>query len=112
MEAEKIAVICHEVNRLYCEAIGDFSQRPWEEAEQWQKDSAVQGVQAFISGDAKGPEGQHESWVRAKEADGWVFGPVKDPQKKQHPCMVPYDQLPEEQRKKDALFQAIVKSLI
>ena len=29
-----------------------------------------------------------------EEADGWKYGPVKDPEKKEHPCFVPYDDLP------------------
>jgi hypothetical protein len=46
-----------------------------------------------------------------KEADGWKHGPVKDPEKKEHPCMVPYGQLPAEQRAKDYLFIAVVKAM-
>jgi hypothetical protein len=40
-----------------------------------------------------------------------VYGEVKDAVAKTHPCMVPYDDLPEFQRKKDALFLAIVRVL-
>jgi len=36
---------------------------------------------------------------------------VKDPEKKQHPCFVPYDELPIQQRRKDALFVSIVRAL-
>ena len=45
-----------------------------------------------------------------KTAEGWSWGPVKDPERKQHPCMVPYDQLPQEQRAKDYIFRAIVNT--
>jgi hypothetical protein len=43
--------------------------------------------------------------------DGWVYGEVKDAEKKTHPCLVPFDQLPLFQQKKDKLFCAIVDAL-
>lgn len=46
-----------------------------------------------------------------KANDGWVYGPVKDPEAKTHPCMVPFDELPYVQRKKDAIFRAMVHAL-
>jgi hypothetical protein len=44
MKNEQIARVCHEVNRAYCESLGDMSQPSWEDAPQWQKDSAMLGV--------------------------------------------------------------------
>jgi hypothetical protein len=110
MEVEDIARIAHEVNRAYCEAVADPSQLPWDEAPQWQKDSAVKGVRAALDNPSMTPEGSHKGWMAHKKADGWVYGPRKDPEKKQHPCMVPYDQLPLQQRVKDHLFLAVVNS--
>ena len=106
-----IARICHESNRAYCEAIGDSTQKPWDLAEEWQKESAIKGVDFAVKNPNLPDSSQHDSWLADKEKDGWVYGPVKDPSKKQHPCMVPYDQLPIEQRRKDALFKGIVGSL-
>ncbi|MNW54352.1 RyR domain protein [compost metagenome] len=103
----QIAMICHEVNRAYCRSIGDHSQQAWADAPEWQKESAVNGVEFHLSNETT-PEQSHENWMREKAADGWVYGPVKDPEKKEHPCMVPYDQLPLEQRTKDYLFKAVV----
>jgi len=103
----RIARICHEVNRAYCKSIGDDSQVSWDEAPQWQRDSAINGVMFHLENDVT-PEQAHENWMREKEADGWVYGEVKDIEKKEHPCMVPYDQLPAEQRTKDYLFKAVV----
>lgn len=102
-----IAKICHETNRAYCETIGDYSQPSWEEAPQWQRDSAVNGVKLHLEGDVT-PEQSHENWMKEKEADGWKYGEVKDPEKKLHPCMVPYSELPITQRRKDLLFKAVV----
>ncbi len=46
-----------------------------------------------------------------KEEEGWEWGPEKDANKKQHPCFVPYNQLPTEQQAKDFLFRQVVHSL-
>ncbi|WDS51359.1 hypothetical protein SeF6a_040 [Salmonella phage SeF6a] len=105
----RIAKICHEANRAYCKSVGDDSQLPWEQSPAWQRESACKGVIFHLTGDRK-PSESHESWMAEKEAEGWVYGPVKDPQTKQHPCMVPYGELPVQQRSKDYIFKSIVDS--
>lgn len=106
-----IAEICHEANAAYCRTLGDYSQPDWPSAPEWQRESAVSGVVNILLGKVTAPHQSHESWMAQKQADGWTWGPHKDPSLKQHPCMVPYDELPEAQRRKDALFFAIVKAL-
>lgn len=103
-----IAKVCHETNRAYCETLGDESQKPWAEAEQWQRDSAIKGVEFAQANPSVTAEGQHDAWSADKVKNGWVYGPVKDAEKKTHPCLVPYKELPPAQQKKDALFRAIV----
>lgn len=103
------AEAAHEANRVYCAAIGDTSQKPWAEADQWQRDSAVEGVKVALEGAT--PEWQHDAWCAARRRDGWTFGPVKDPSAKTHPCLVPYEDLPAEQRAKDTLFLAVVRGM-
>lgn len=51
----------------------------------------------------------HESWMRDKLAAGWVYGPEKRPDATPptHPCLVPYAELPEAQRAKDAIFRDV-----
>lgn len=105
----KIAQVCHEANRAYCQTIGDMSQPPWEEAPQWQRDSALLGVELHLSGDY-GPQASHESWRNQKIKDGWTYGDVKDPEYKKHPCMVDFDQLPKEQQLKDFIFRSVVNA--
>lgn len=111
MPVEQIARVCHEVNRAYCEAIGDQTQKSWEEAEEWQRVSAVDGVRFKLENPGVTPEQQHNNWSRVKIEAGWIYGPVKDPSRKEHPCLVPYNQLPREQQVKDHLFGAVVKAL-
>jgi hypothetical protein len=109
--ALKIARVCHEANRAICDAFGDRSQVQWDAAPQWQRESAVKGVQFNLENPDAPPSASHESWVTEKFATGWKYGPVKDPAKKEHPCMVPYDELPPEQRVKDHVFKAIVEAM-
>lgn len=111
MTLENIAAVCHEANRAYCQQIGDASQPTWAEAPEWQKTSALNGVRFHLANPTAKPSNSHESWYKEKAEAGWVYGPVKDLVKKEHPCMVPYEELPAEQKAKDALFIAVVHSL-
>lgn len=111
MIAEDIARVAHEVNRAYCEAIGDNSQPVWESAPDWQKQSTVVGVYFHLTNPNATPEASHEIWLAQKEAEGWKYGPVKNPEAKEHPCFVPYAELPENQKAKDYLFRGVVHAL-
>lgn len=111
-DVRDIARICHEANRVYCQTIGDWTQRPWDESPAWQQVSAENGVRAHLAvPGGLDPRRSHESWLAEKIATGWTYGPVKDSDKKEHPCCVDYDQLPREQQAKDRLFGAIVEAL-
>lgn len=111
MTVIEIAEICHEANKVYCEQHGDHSQPMWDDAPDWQKASAIMGVQHAIDNPNAKPEDSHNSWLKQKTEDGWKYGPVKDPVKKEHPCFVPYEELPEFQKTKDKLFLAIANAL-
>lgn len=110
MKIEDIAMVCHEVNKSYCEAIGDNSQTNWSNAPDWQKESAIDGVK-FVIKNGPNPELQHKAWMTTKIKDGWIYGPYKDVGLKTHPCMVPHAKLPQEQQVKDHLFGTIVNTL-
>lgn len=107
----QIAMVCHEANRAYCASHGDMSQQPWEFAPAWQQESAINGVVAHLDNRTLTPAESHECWMKAKLDDGWKFGPTKDAEKKEHPCMRPYTELPAEQQVKDSIFRAIVLAM-
>lgn len=111
LSVEQIARVVHEANRAYCKALGDDSQAPWDIAPDWQRTSLCEGVQAVIKGTARTPEDLHLAWCKRKAAEGWRYGPKKDPAEHTHPCLVPYAELPEEQRRKDHLLRAVVSAL-
>jgi len=102
----------HEANRILCIALGDNSQPNWENAPEWQKQSAVKGVEMILSNPDTTPEQSHEGWLAEKAATGWKYGPVKNPETKEHPCFVPYGKLPESQRLKDEMFGLVVRATL
>ena len=111
-EIESIARLAHEMNRRWCELFGDTSQPAWEDAPDWQRKSTISGVEFHRDNPDAAPSHIHENWLKEKLEDGWGYGEVKDPDKKTHPCCVPYEQLPSEQRAKDAIFIAVVRSML
>lgn len=108
---EQIARVCHQVNKAFCESNGDTSQKDWEEAADWQKESAIKGVLFRMQNPDAGHNAQHNSWMDEKIKDSWVYGEVKDAEAKTHPCLVPFEELPKFQQQKDVLFCTIVDSL-
>jgi hypothetical protein len=111
MTTEQIAKIAHELNKSYCEALSDYSQPNWGNAPDWQRESAIKGVQFRLANPHASASAQHEAWLEEKTRDGWKHGLVKDPLNKEHPCFLPFDQLPLDQQAKDALFAGVVSAL-
>ncbi|MBB4935667.1 hypothetical protein F4561_006576 [Lipingzhangella halophila] len=110
VHVDTIARVAHDANRALQLEQGDPAPSlPWDEAPRWQRNSARDGVSKALDGAT--PEQLHNSWCEFKLADGWAHGEVKDAARRTHPCLVPYEQLSEEQRAKDALFHAIVGAL-
>lgn len=108
---EMIAAICHEANRRLCTVIGDASQEPWETAPGWARESAWDGVVKILDGRVNEPRDSHASWMAHKLAEGWKYGEIKNPEAKEHPCLVPFDELPIAQQLKDYVFFGIVCAL-
>lgn len=108
MQIEDIAKICHQANKAFCETHGEYSQSDWERAPEWQKESAIKGVRFALENTDAGFSAQHDAWVADKLAGGWKFGQIKNPEKKEHPCIVPFHELPWHQQLKDVLFRDIV----
>ena len=43
----------------------------------------------------------HEVWAAGRMADGWTWGPVRNDGLKHHPCLIPYEELPDSEREYD-----------
>jgi hypothetical protein len=106
-----IARLCYEANRAYAMSIGDpVVPAAWDDTTPNIRKSLIDGVRKNISGVVKTPAESHQAWLEFKTAEGWTYGPVRDDEKKVHPCMVPYSELSVEQKRKDAQFQELVKT--
>jgi len=43
----------------------------------------------------------HEVWSENRIKDGWTYGAERDDEKRLHPCLIPYEELPEEEKEYD-----------
>lgn len=110
MDEESVARICHEANRAFCRFLGDDSQPAWDDAPDWQRSSAINGVRFHLNNPDAGDSASHDNWMAEKVAAGWVYGETKDPDATPptHHCIVPFERLPRDQQFKDSLFRTIV----
>lgn len=46
-------------------------------------------------------EHAHDIWARQRVADGWTWGPVRNDAARQHPCLIPYADLPDSEKQYD-----------
>jgi hypothetical protein len=125
-----IAAACHQAWYAYTVIGLKEDGKPWADAPVWQKQSVLNAVdfwdaqmEVFAAKRDEAakldpehtaetatesewarrhlPSLSHANWMEHKTAEGWVFGEVKDAEKKTHPCMVPYNDLDETQQVKD-----------
>lgn len=40
----------------------------------------------------------HDVWAQTRLEQGWTYGPERNDTEKKHPCLIPYEQLPEEEK--------------
>lgn len=109
---EQIAIVCHEANRTFCAVNNDYSQVEWLGSPEWQRQSAINGVLFHMQNPHAQPQDSHNSWLKEKYENGWRYGETKNPGTKEHPCCVPYSELPVEQQLKDYIFGGIAKAMI
>lgn len=48
-------------------------------------------------------ENAHDHWAQQRIADGWTYGPERDDGSKKHPDLVPYDDLPDQEKQYDRI---------
>lgn len=107
---ENTARMCHEMNRIM-QAMNDGEElsKKWDDYDEDYKEVTRRGVRKALEGST--PEEQHEAWLKDKAADGWVYGAVKDFEKKTHPCMVRYEDLNMVDKFKDQMFVTVVDEM-
>lgn len=109
---EAICVTVHEAIRAWAKGARDSAMPNWEDAPDWMKESTKASVMSVLEDPNQKAGTQHEQWVKQKVASGWHYGPTKDADLKTHPMMVPYEELPLHEQKKDLLLVSIVRALM
>lgn len=107
---ESVARCCHEANRAYCELTGDPALPAWEALEESDREPLRAAVLHAVRGMT--PEQAHRRWMQKRLDQGWRHGAPLDRTAKVHPNLVSYDDLPEAQQRKDALFLGVVEAIL
>ena len=63
--------------------------------------SSVDLPESLIQLSERIAENVHEVWAKARMDECWTYGEKRDDIHKKHPCLVPYDELPEEEKEYD-----------
>jgi hypothetical protein len=80
----------------------------WEEREQPFKDQFLKVIERQCGEQrSKSPEELHGSWMQAYFEMGWIYGEKYDREAKIHPDLVPYADLGQLEKDKDAVFVAL-----
>ena len=66
-----------------------------------QMESLLDGIEYMDANPDVTPEENHNNWMKMKVSQGWVYGEVKDFEKKTHPDLVPFNDLPIVEQRKD-----------
>jgi hypothetical protein len=91
-----------------------WSKRPlpvpsWEERSPAWRESIATVIEKHLASETlPSPEQQHNLWMDEHLKMGWKYGKERDLVNKTHPNLVPYSDLPEHEKQKDALFLALV----
>lgn len=114
--------LLHSVNKAICDSLGDYSQPTWDDISssvmitsssyqdhQGNVKSIYNSIEFIKSNPDCDAGAFHQNWCDFMQSRGWKYGPVKDSEKKEHPCLVQFKDLPQEQITKDAVFMTIVK---
>lgn len=107
----RIAKACHDANKAYCESRGDLSEPDWESLSPWEIEYIMEGVLFNKNNPDAGQYASHNSWMKHRLDNGWVYGEIKDEKQKTHPCIVPFDKLTKDDKAKSFIFKAVVNAL-
>jgi hypothetical protein len=80
----------------------------WADREQPFRDQFLEVIDRQMGDErSESPEELHGTWMQAYFEMGWVYGDTYDREAKVHPDLVPYDELGQLERDKDAVFVAL-----
>lgn len=106
---ERRAVFVYDGARLAAQAAkAPIVPEPWIEREHEFQEQFLKVIAKQCSDDRiDDPAALHQTWMDEYYRMGWVYGDVRDTEAKTHPDLVPYDDLGQLERDKDAVFVAL-----
>ncbi len=110
-EVDACARHAHEGHRIYRQLMGDLSHKPWDEIDVVHRQPVYVAVIGIVESDDDAVR-SHERWVQNLTATGWTKGEKKDGERKTHPNLVPWEDLPNEVQELNKMFVRSVKSMI
>lgn len=110
LKGEKIAKLIYEATRVEADWSGrSIVPEEWERREEKFREQFVNIINKYISSDKlPTPSKAHASWMHSYFKMGWKYGKTRDTNKKTHPDLIPFEELPRDERDKDAIFLAFV----
>ena len=108
---EKIARTVHSALSAWRVANAHEPYDDWDSMTEADKASTYESVEYVVDNPDADASAQHDQWMAQKLADGWKYGRKRNNSRKRHPMLVPYDELPDYEQRKDALLNAIVTAL-
>ncbi|GBC62521.1 hypothetical protein DENIS_3493 [Desulfonema ishimotonii] len=108
---EQAARSFHQHLKAFRESLGDYTLPDWEETTKHNREMGVRFVRYTLANQSITPESHHEKWVANMAKRGWRHGNERNPDKKTHPCMVPWEDLPYHEQAKTVLMIATVNIL-
>lgn len=111
MTSVEIAQVIHEVISAQSRFIESRKVVDWGELAVPDQEMYVGAVEWIKDDPTVTPQSVHDYWRTSMMGRGWVYGPVKDVGKLEHPCMVPYEALPAYEAAKDVVFMTLARVL-
>lgn len=115
MNQYKIAEILHNAISTIPRPDGSVIV-PWDALNGILKDRAASTVAHLMEWMKGAPHGipdeeLHDVWYNNMVAMGWAYGPTYSLEQKLHPSMIPFDELPDDEKIKDAIWSGIIYAL-
>ena len=106
---ERRARFIYNAARLAAEAAGaPVVPIPWDEREEAFRAQMLPVIERQCGEQrSRSPEELHGGWMQSYYTMGWVYGKTYDREAKTHPDLVPYADLNQLERDKDAVFVAL-----
>lgn len=108
---DDLARVCYEANRVVFETYADEHPAPWDQLSPEDKQGSLDCVKFHLDNPRADISAYHSHWLGIKKAEGWKYGPAKDPETKEHPYFVSFEALPVKKKKEAAVTKHLVEVL-